>query len=132
MTLGADGSALVSSDLNGNDAPSSLSLLPNQLNGVLLLNGQVVTAAQATTSLLARYNALSGWQLKPNGLELATFEPDNAAHVASVFSLSARVFLDPSMPSVTVSIDDGSQGPSPWCPSHRPGCCCWVAWRAWA
>lgn len=108
LTVGADGAALVRSDLNGNDAETSGALLPDQLNGVLLLNGQVVTAAQATTSLLAHYNAASGWSLNPDGHALSSFEPDNPLHTASVFSLSARVFFDPSTTGLSLGTDDGS------------------------
>lgn len=109
VNLSADGSSVsVSTALNGNNAEASGSLVGGQLNGVLLLNGAEVTAAQATAALQARYADGTGWSLNPNGYTLADFQPDDPTQTASVFSLSARVFLDASTSSVTMSTANGS------------------------
>lgn len=109
VSLSADGGQVsVTTALNGNNAETSGSLLGGQLNGVLLLNGVEVSADQATAALQARYSSGAGWSLNPNGYTLEDFQPDDAAQAASVFSLSARVFLDASTTSVTMSTLNGS------------------------
>ncbi|GEM_PF-3266060 len=109
VNLSADGSNVaVSTALNGNNAEISGSLMAGQLNGVLLLNGVAVTAAQATAALQARYSSGSGWSLNPNGYTLEGFHPDDPTEASSVFSLSARVFLDALTSSVTMSTANGS------------------------
>ncbi|WP_158080776.1 PEP-CTERM sorting domain-containing protein [Pelomonas sp. KK5] len=108
VTINANGSASVTTALNGNDAETTGNLIAGQLNGVLLLNGNIVTPAQAGAALTAMYNSTSGWQLNPNGYDITTFHPDDLTNSASVFSLSARVFLDGSTVSATVSTLDAS------------------------
>ena len=109
VTLSADGTGVsVTTALNGNNAEISGSLIGGQLNGVLLLNGIAVSADQATAALQARYSSGTGWSLNPSGYTLQDFHPDDAAEADSVFSLSARVFLDASSSSATMSTVNGS------------------------
>ncbi|MGC4060644.1 MAG: hypothetical protein QM749_07255 [Aquabacterium sp.] len=107
--LSADGSASVTTDLNGNDASLTNTLIGGQLNGVLMLNGLQVTAQQATAALLTHYNAATGWNLNPNGYTIDSFQPDDPTHTASVFSLSTTLFLDPAVTGVTVSTLNASK-----------------------
>lgn len=110
VNLTADGSvASVTTDLNGNDASLSNTLIGGKLNGVLMLNGVTVTAQQAAAALLSHYNAGSGWNLNPNGYTIDSFGPDDPTQTANVFSLSATIFLDPSVTSTTMSTLNASQ-----------------------
>ena len=109
MSLSADGTVSVTSDLNNNDAETTNTLIAGQFNGVLLLDDVIVTPAQAAAALLTHYSAGSGWDLNPNGYTIDTFHPDDPTHTSSVFSLSARAFLDGSTPSVTISTANGSE-----------------------
>lgn len=110
VQLTADGTvASVTTALNGNNANLSNSLISGELNGVLMLNGAEVTAQQAAAALLSHYSPASGWNLNPNGYTVDTFEPDDPTQAANVFSLSATVFLDPSVTSVTMSTLNDSQ-----------------------
>jgi hypothetical protein len=108
ISLSADGSASINTDLNGNDAEVSNYLIPGQLNGVLQVNGRDVSLAQAESYLLSFYNPRTGWNLNPNGYTMDSFDGDPTQR-ANVFSLNAFAFLDSSTASVTYSTVDGSE-----------------------
>jgi hypothetical protein len=109
LSLTADGSVSINTDLNGNDAEVSNSLISGQLNGVLQINGMDVSTTQAASYLLSFYNPTTGWNLNPNGYTSDTFNGDNSTQKASVFSLDAVAFLDASTASITFSTVDGSE-----------------------
>jgi hypothetical protein len=100
------GDAVVTSDLNGNDASTSGVLDSGQLNGVLLYHGVQVTPAEAESDLLAMYSASTGWNLNPSGYAFSTFDPSDPSELAGVFGLSAVVFLDSSTARASVGMID--------------------------
>jgi len=108
VTLTAGGTASVTSDVNNNNAAETDSLVPDQLNGVLMFNGTIVDAATATTDLLSFYNPMTGWDLNPMNYTIDGFQPDDSTQVGNVFNLSASLFFDPSTASVTISSTDES------------------------
>ncbi|HSZ50167.1 MAG TPA: hypothetical protein VK801_01230, partial [Caulobacteraceae bacterium] len=107
IQLLANGTASITTDLNGNDA-SETGMLTAGLNGVLTLDGMDVTAAQATADLEKFYSSSTGWNLNPNGYTIAQFKPDNPTYLASVFAISGTVFLPGSVASATLTSADMS------------------------
>ncbi|MBV8682908.1 MAG: PEP-CTERM sorting domain-containing protein [Caulobacteraceae bacterium] len=107
IQLFANGTASITTDLNGNDASETGMLTPG-LNGVLTLDGMDVTAAQATTDLEKFYNPSTGWDLNPKGYTISTFKPDNPSYLANVFAISATVFLPGSVASANLTSVDES------------------------
>ena len=107
VLIDAGGGVTVTTDLNGNDAVASGTLLPG-LNGVLKFDGEAVTAAQAAHDLEGFYNAKTGWDLDPDGYGVDTLDLLGPAEVDSVFSLEASVFLDNGTAAAVISSVDGS------------------------
>ncbi len=106
VTLSSNGTASVTSDLNGNNAAMT-GLLISGLNGVLMLNttsgSTIVSPTQATAALNARHSPLTGWNLNPNHYTIKSFQPDNPTDYDSVFTLYLTAFFDPSTTKVTIA-----------------------------
>ena len=108
LSLAADGSVSINTDLNGNDA-SLFNSLFSGLNGVLQINGMDVTKAQAEGYLMSFYSPTTGWNLNPNGYTFENFNGDDPTQTASVFSIAPVAFFDASTASITFSSIDGSE-----------------------